>query len=213
MSQKIKECIVLTAAYYNYNLRPEVLNMHCEDLKDYDEQKVLNAYVAYRKDFKNRSMPLPAQIIQIMNPKMDSRDFANELARKIDKAVSKFGYAWQDGVFFNGERYFEGGGRYHWTFKEAVIAELGPLGWHAICLRGGWLSVRNSANEMEEGIFIAQMRDQLQSSYNLQQQGIDVTMIEMPSTKEQERVDSIRKLQLANSQIVDELDFKEKESE
>lgn len=71
------------------------------------------------------------------------------------------------------------------SFREAVIGELGAVAWHAICCRGGWLNLRNSSVEMDEGQFIAQLRDQIESSMALAAQGVDVTKIEMPKPKAQ----------------------------
>lgn len=178
--------IISTASYYGRQFERSVISMMIDDLKDLSFSEITNAYSVYRRDPKNSAFPLPAKIREIINPTASSRDLANTMARKIDKAISKFGWNWEHGQSVNGEIYFEGGGRYHWTFKEAVIAELGEIGYHTIASRGGWLSVRNASNEMDEGQFIAQMRDQIESSYNLQRQGIDITQIEMPKGNVQE---------------------------
>lgn len=168
-------------------------------LQDLNFQKVMDAYDVAMQKSKTGKPPLVSHIREIVNPEIDSRFFAVELARKIDGAISKFGYNWAMGDIVNGEKYYLGGGKYHWTFKEAVIAELGDLAWHSICMRGGWENVRNSANEMEEGMFIAQMRDQLQASYALKKQGVDVTKIEMithDNRNETQAIELNKKLQI-----------------
>jgi len=127
---------------------------------------------------------LPAELREAINPLVDKKAFATELARKIDKAISRHGYNWDKGFFGPNGIYWENDqGHIFTSFKEAVISEIGPVGWHVVCARGGWLNTRNSANEMEQGIFFAQMREQIAASLQLSEQGVDVAKIVMP-TKE-----------------------------
>lgn len=187
MIQKLKEVIFLTAEYYNQPIRPEVILMFVEDFSGYRVEEVIKAYSQYRKNPKNTKAPLPAQIIALMNPEIDSKEIAIELSRKIDRVISKFGWNWQEGVFINGNIYFEGGGKYHWTFEEAVKAELGEVGLHIVNSRG-WTHLRNSANSMPEGTFIAQLREQIQSSVSLAKQGVDLTKLEF-SKNDSEKIE------------------------
>lgn len=175
--------ITKTAKYYSKQIDKEVISMMVDDLSDLDFGLVANAYSEYRKNPKNKFFPLPAQIREIIFPEIDDRFVAIELARKIDKCISKYGYVWEQGCFNGLNHYWQGNGKICSSFKEAVLSELGELGWHTICSRGGWLATRNSANEMEEGQFIAQMRDQILASITLQKQGIDIAQIEMPKHK------------------------------
>lgn len=174
-----------TCKVFDKVLDADVLKMQVEDLADLPFEKVMRALIDYRRNAKNTTWPRANKIREIINPKIDTKDLAVELSRKIDKAISKFGWGWSEGVFINGETYFLGGGKYHWTFKDAVIAELGEIGWHVIATRG-WIQLRNSANEMNEGVFIAQLQNQVQSSLNLASQGVDITKIELPSSKKKE---------------------------
>lgn len=116
MSQKIKEAIILTAAFYNYNLKPEVLLMHVEDLSEHKEQDVLIAYNKYRKDPKNKSMPLPAQIVDIISPTVTDESKARDLAAKISESIVRFGY----------------------SNAEAAKNYVGSLGWELVRRSGGW---------------------------------------------------------------------------
>lgn len=149
-----------------------------QDLNPLSIEKVLNEWAVKSKLGRH---PLPVEIREAINPTLNSRDVANELARKIDKAVGRYGYMWASGVMGPDGFYWDGGGEKWGSFKEAVIAELGDVGWHVVCSRGGWSHVRESANEMDEGQFIAQMRDQIESTIRLKQSGVDVTKISMPS--------------------------------
>lgn len=181
----IKKMLIDMARFYAQALDQRQIELYADVLSSFPIEQVLQAGKAYMVDSNNSRFPMPPhKIMDIYKPKQaDSREVAVALARRIDKAVRDFGYNWAHGQLQGGETYYKGGGLLHLTFKDAVIAELGPLGWHAICSRGGWLSVRNSANEMDEGTFIAQMRDQIQASHNLEKQGFDVTKIEMPDKK------------------------------
>lgn len=194
---------VMTCKLYDKTVELDLARMVVTDLLDLNFEKCFSALAEYRRDSRNKFWPKSADIRGIVQPSPSSRDVAITLARKIDQCVARYGYNWSMGTFIEGDIYFFGGGAYHWTFKEAVIAEIGALGWHAICSRGGWSHVRNSANEMEEGTFIAQMRDQIESSQNLQRQGVDITKIEMIEHKKSDV------LSLASGQNVIEIKPKE----
>lgn len=189
--QKFAHDLVLTAKFYDKDLPFDVAKMIVDDVCDLDFNSCLNALVLYRRNKENRTWPKSADIRAIVNPKLDSRAFAVELARKIDRAVSKHGWNWSQGVYGgqheDGSHWFywnDSAGNAYYSFQEAAIAELGDIGWHAICSRGGWSNVTSSANDMEEGMFIAQMRDQIQSSILLAESGVDITRIEMPKKPE-----------------------------
>lgn len=182
----VGELWINVALMYGKEIQAPALKLFLNSVDDLQSVDILSALNKWIRVSKMGRHPFPSEIREMINPQLDSREVAMTLARMIDKAVTKFGYTWAWGEQVNGETYFKGGNEYHWTFKEAVIAELGPLGWHAICSKGGWQNLRDSANDMEEGTFIAQLRDQIQSSHNLAKSGADLTKIEMPSQKKQE---------------------------
>ncbi len=181
--------LVTTAKLYDKEIGIDVAKLVIDDLEDLHFDQCLQALVSFRRDSKNKFWPRASDIRAIINPPLDSRTIAIEMARKIDKAVAKHGWVWQEGFYAVKDgisfRYWnDSDGNIFYSFKEAVISELGDIGWHTICARGGWLRVRDSANSMEEGIFISQMRDQIQASIALKQQGLDITMIEMPKREQ-----------------------------
>lgn len=194
---------VLTCKLYDKQVDFDIARLVVNDLSDLNFEQCLLALVEYRKSDKNKFWPKSSDLRAIVQPKPDKREIATILARNIDRAVAKHGYTWSMGTFIAGNVYFLGGGKWHWTFKEAVIAELGEIAWHAICVKGGWELLRNSANEMDEGQFIAQLRDQIQSSYNLKEQGIDVTKIEMPEHKGIEYKENKNVLNLVNIKSIE----------
>lgn len=179
---KIATVLAYMCEYYSKSLSKPAIQMMVEDLADLDFQQVYDAFGTYRKDPRNSQFPLPAKIREVINPAIDKRNVAVELAYRIDKAISKHGYNWVDGYYSEKGNYWnDNKGNTFSTFKEAVISELGEIGWHAICSRGGWSRVSSSANEMQEGQFISQMRDQIQATITLKEQGVDVARIGMPS--------------------------------
>lgn len=177
----LKKLIIHVADYYSKELNPEVVSMMAQDLEDLPFESVVNAYNKYRKEDRIMKFPMPSQIRDIVSPKIDSKELAIHITRKIDKAILKHGWNWEQGYFGSDGIYWESNGKKFNSFKEALIEEIGDIGYHSICLRGGWSSVCQSSNEMDEGQYYSQMRELIQSSINLSKQGVDVTRINMPT--------------------------------
>ncbi len=141
-TQKLKEVIALTAAYYGFNLNPQVLLMYVDDLAEFDYQDVINAYQNYRKNPKNRTMPLPAQIIGILTPEISQESQANIITGRIREAIGKFG----------------------WANPGEAKAHIGEIGWRVIGRFGGWSSVcENHGLSINPGQFNAQAREQVKA--------------------------------------------------
>ena len=181
--KKISALILQTAIYYNRQINKQVIAMMLDDLLDIPAGLIINAYNVYRKNPANKHFPMPAQIRSIVYPEtlLSERDIANELVRKIENAVKKHGWNWESGIFSNGEFYWNGSNSRYKSFKEAVCSEVGEVGWSAICARGGWQCVRNSANQMDEGTFVAQLRDQIESLIRIKKSGVDITQLVISS--------------------------------
>lgn len=177
--KEFAKAYVITCKFYNQNVDADVVAMAISDLEDLDFYSCIIGLQAYRKNAKNKFFPRAADVRDFVLPEPNSRELAISLAYKIDQAIGKFGGYWELGLIGpSGERYWQGMESYYPDFKSAVVSVLGDIGWHYVCMRGGWLQVRNSANEMGEGTFIAQTRDYLQSSINLKKQGVDLLSID-----------------------------------
>lgn len=136
--KELKKGILLTAKYYGRDLPGEVITMMADDLSDLGFSDVLNAYTLYRRDPKNRSMPLPAQIREIIQPVVNPTAQAREIVERIKHAITKFGYA--SGL--EAHRY------------------IGDIGWNVVRRSGGWHAVCESdifSNSSRQ----AQMRDSI----------------------------------------------------
>lgn len=142
MSQAIKEIIINTASYYNHTMRPEVLKMYAEDLEDLDPAAVIAAYKAYRRNPKNRTMPLPAQIRDVVCPTVDPEAMARELSGRSVKAIALFG----------------------WPQPEQARNYMGEHAWTAIEHSGGWAHFcREHGVSIDPGVFLAQARETIKS--------------------------------------------------
>lgn len=120
----LKKGIVLTAAYYGRELKPEVVSMMADDLNDLQFDLVSKAYAEYRRDPKNRTMPLPAHIRAIVQPVSTPEIEGREAAAKITQAIVKYGYSnGADARAFLGERVW------------SVVESFG--GWNFICTSHG----------------------------------------------------------------------------
>lgn len=179
---KIGRVWVSLAQLHGKELNPGVLKMILDSVSDLDPDQVLNALNQWAKTSKMLRHPLPAEIRQMVCPELDENSIAIEIAHKIDYLVIKLGYAWEMGIF-NGDGmiYLNTKNQAFLNFKDAVISEIGEIGWAVVCKRGGWRAVAQSSNEMEEGTFKAQMREQVKAVMTMQKHGADLARLEMPS--------------------------------
>lgn len=135
---KLKELIVLTASYYNQVIRPEVLQMYVEDLADLNPNDLVLAYTKYRRDPKNRTFPLPAQIRAIVHPEIDPDSIAKEISARISGAIPKYG----------------------WDRSIDAQEYIGPIGWKVVKKLGGWSYLcQNHGVTINPTTFMAQTRE------------------------------------------------------
>lgn len=140
MKQALKEAIVLTASYYGRTLNEAVLNMYIEDLEGIPINQAIAAYRDWRRNPKNTSFPLPAQIRGMVCPELDAESASRELAARISGAITKFGWC---------------------NAKEAQIY-IGPVGWGVVETYGGWSHLcQNLGLSIDPTVFQAQVREQL----------------------------------------------------
>lgn len=144
---KLKEIIALTYAYYNQGKAPQdaVLAMYAEDLADLDPIQCIDAYNRYRKNPKNRTFPLPAQIRELVCPDefISTEAQAREIAARIVGAISQFG----------------------WNNGRSAEVYIGPAGWSVVQRQGGWNYLcENMGTRINPTTFQAQVRDQVEGS-------------------------------------------------
>lgn len=145
LRQVLARTIKATATYYGRTLEPEVLSMMCDDLSDLDYGKCIDAYAAYRRNPKNRTFPLPAQIRELVAPEqfVSVETQAREISARIVGAIPKFG----------------------WCNARDAQAFIGPIGWDLVKRSGGWRFLcENVGHNMSATTLLAQLRDQLEGT-------------------------------------------------
>lgn len=175
--QDLKIYMSNLSAYYQRPLSDVVIRMYADDLKDLSFDQIMRAYESYRRDGKNRTMPIPAQIRAMVEHKADAHDVGVLTAAKVMQAVSKFGH----------------------TNSEAAMEFIGPLGVAAIRTFGGWLSVcENLGSTIDVTTFQAQIREIVKSESKMVEIGAKEYQIGSEKIKQSllERSDSKAILQL-----------------
>lgn len=157
--QILGKIIVATAKYYSKQLDRDVVSMMLDDLSNQDFDLVSKAYSVYRSNPLNKFFPLPAQIIEIINPNLTTEDESVLLAEKILKLVSSKGYTWQMGRLVDGKTYFEGEDGLYETFDEALASYIGPENTAVVNRRGTWTKLCEEVNENISGVFKKQLVD------------------------------------------------------
>lgn len=131
---KVAQAFALTAAYYRVRIDDQILKMYAEDVADLPFDDVIKALGAYRRNPKNRQMPLPAHIREIIEPVETPESKAREIASKISGAVVKFGQP-----------------------NENLAREyIGETGWAIVARRGGWSHICSTADSSQ---LYSQIRD------------------------------------------------------
>jgi hypothetical protein len=160
-TKKLKTMLILLAEYYGEQPTEARLELFTQDLIQFDLNDIKKAIDVYRLDYNNKKMPLPAQLIQIINGVfIDNKTEATLIANNIIAAINKYGYYWDEGLFINGQTTFqvhkEGKTFYFKTFKEALLCEFGEIG-ALIVQKIGWKNL--CIDDSDKTFRIAQLRD------------------------------------------------------
>lgn len=116
---EIQKLIVLNHAYYGNELDDDVVLMMANDLSKFELNQIKAAFDEYRNNAKNIRPPLPAQLKEIMTPKISSDDIATQIASKIIGCISIYGY----------------------TNPQDARNEIGEEGWQVVDRLGGWTEI------------------------------------------------------------------------
>lgn len=136
--RELKIIISQLSHYYQRPLSDIVVNMYAEDLQDLAFEEVKSAYENYRRDPKNKFMPLPAQIREVLAPTVSPDAQAREAAARIPEAIRRFG----------------------WNQPDESRQFIGELGWRVVERFGGWIYIcENLGVELNPLTFQAQTRD------------------------------------------------------
>lgn len=139
------------AGYYRMKLDDQVLRMYADDLADFDFAEVRAALDVYRKNPKNRQLPMPSQIREIIKPEVDPDSAAREVAARITAAIPKFG----------------------WCNSQEARAYIGETGWDVVERQGGWSHIcQNHGITIDPTSFQAQVRDIAKASIQFPRQAM-----------------------------------------
>lgn len=168
LAVKIAECAYF---YGKTDLDREKISMFINVISKFYSNpfsEIIKAFDLYMHDSKNRFFPNPSQLREYLEKKVDAKLEADSLARKIDKAILTYGQSWGEGYFdgfYENDRskpklYYIGKDRKkHATFKEAIISEVGEIGFGIIERRGGWKQFCISGQNNYDNNFFSRLRD------------------------------------------------------
>lgn len=149
--------------YYSRQSNPATIAMFIEDLENFPLGQIQMAIKKYRQDPKNKTFPLPAQLIDILNPSVNPKNEAIEMASKILESISTFGY----------------------PNEEKAKEYLGEYGWQIVKRWGGWdYLCKNLGVTIQISTFQAQTRDMAISLYERNVQGLGGTMPQLPNARQ-----------------------------
>lgn len=137
---KLKISWVQLSAYYGRKIDDGVLNLYVEDLEDLNFESVVQAMTSYRRDPKNRMLPLPAQIRDIVSPEPTDRDLAEKMLERVMAAIRHHGY----------------------MNYESAKADIGDEAWTVVERMGGWYSICTNPDH-NPGVFRAQFLNAAES--------------------------------------------------
>lgn len=154
-TRELKRMVIAASNYYERQLSDDAVRMYVLDMQDLDFNEVVIAMTSYRKNAMNIRMFLPAHIRDLITPKINSIDLARETAVRIREAIRNFGWP--------GE-------------KEAQLF-LGNSAWRVVRRFGGWGHLcENLGTKIQEGQFMAQVRDAVESNIKLERAGINTEL-------------------------------------
>jgi hypothetical protein len=158
---RLAQIWAILAGYYRVKLDDAVLRMYSEDLSDLDFDAVQTAMNDYRKNPKNKFMPMPAQIRELLEPQVDPDSAAREIAARITAAIPKFG----------------------WCNGQDARAYIGEVGWLVVERQGGWAYIcEHHGRNLDPGQFQAQVRELAKSTLVHDQGAMNERVNRLPSS-------------------------------
>ena len=129
--------LIALAAYYRETISADQLLMYAEDLQCLSLDELSLAIKLYRTNPKNKFFPLPAALISCVRETSSDEDESREAAAKIAGAISKFG----------------------WCNLNQTREYIGDIGWIAVEMNGGWLSLCSFVTDENKSTVSAQLRN------------------------------------------------------
>lgn len=139
------------AGAFSIQINEATLMWYSNALVHLQPEKVLAALREYGRTTKVQKLPTPAQIAELINPKLNPESEAREAASRVGKAVGLYGYVDPEGA----RKY------------------IGELGWEVVQRFGGWSYIcKNMGDSMNFNTLFAQMRDVAVAMYDRDLKGV-----------------------------------------
>lgn len=148
--KRIQAMLLLLAEYFQKQLTQNQLRMYAEDLEEYGHEAVGHAIKKFKADKANKFYPLPAHLIEIMQPAVNPDHEAVEVMNRIWTAIAQHG----------------------WPNPKPAREYIGELGWAVVERYGGWKNICQEANDSDGGIMKAQLRETVKSVVGRAKQGL-----------------------------------------
>ncbi len=136
---KVAAKIAMVNTIYGITQSNEAVMYQANLLREFDLQKVIQAFDKFMVSNKTNRPPTPAHIIELINPIESLAAKADIIISRIETAIRRFGY----------------------TEPEEAKEYIGELGWQIVQFRGGWnyLCQHLGTNLLPGGTFHAQARE------------------------------------------------------
>ena len=185
---------VLAQLCPGFLLSKEVVAIYDQELSTLGYDRASFALESIIKTRRSRdSFPSIAEIREVIEPKVEPRCQAVDVAARILGAVRKHGLYWTSGFTSSGQRYFRGAEtRLLPTWRAAAESEFGELGLMIVSRMGGWTATCEFSENSDPTVFQAQLRDLSISIQNQAKAGTLHLLPALPrSSREQTGVTSI----------------------
>lgn len=135
---QIYSALAKFAVMFDQEITAERIQAYTEELADYPPEAVIKAIKTLKRT--SRRYPPLCDFIELIEPKIATRDEGVMVANKIIEAVKKFG----------------------WIRTQEAAEHLGDIAWSAVQGAGGWTTVCQCPID-DLGILRAQLRDSVVS--------------------------------------------------
>lgn len=129
----LRKTYVSLCMYYGRQLDDTAISMYVEDLSDLALADVETAILKYRRDPKNKTIPLPAHLRSLVGAGQTPRDLAEATLLRVMDAIKQFG----------------------WCNPNEAKLFVGDIGWRVIAGMGGWRRLCEDP-DFNIGVFRAQ---------------------------------------------------------
>lgn len=145
----IHKLVTENLTFYDAPINEIKIKMFAQELFDLDLQDLHRVFAEFRQEKGRKTMPMPSDVRDKINPVENDQTLALEAAARIASGISKFGY----------------------TQPEDAKNYIGPVGWMVVEKLGGWSLICQTQRTDDMKIFYAQCRDLAKAQIELARAG------------------------------------------